>query len=128
MNQKQLLTGVVAFVVGVGAGYFINNESSVTADQSMRGSMQAQMDGMMASLEGKRGDAFDQAFLSEMILHHEGAVAMAEAAKKYATHEEITTMADAIISTQTVEIEQMREWLVSWYGIEVEEQSVHHGE
>ena len=51
-----------------------------------------------------------------MIVHHEGAVAMAEAALKNAEHQEIKTMATAIISAQTAEIAQMHAWLAEWYG------------
>lgn len=78
--------------------------------------MQGSMDGMMAQLEGKTGDAFDQAFLSEMIMHHEGAVDMAEAALKNAKHQEIKDLAQAIITAQKAEIKQMQDWQKSWYG------------
>lgn len=80
--------------------------------------MKSEMDGMMQSLEGKTGDAFDQAFLSEMIVHHQGAVAMAEAALKYAQHQEVKDLAQAILAAQNAEIKQMQEWQKSWYGNE----------
>lgn len=51
-----------------------------------------------------------------MITHHEGAVEMAEAALKNAKHQEIKTMSHAIISAQTTEINQMRDWQKAWYG------------
>lgn len=82
----------------------------------MNHSMQSEMDGMMAALDGKTGDEFDKAFLSEMIMHHEGAVDMAEAALENAKHDEIKTMANAIISAQTTEIKQMQDWQNTWYG------------
>lgn len=78
--------------------------------------MQGEMDAMMAGLAGKTGDDFDKAFLSEMIMHHEGAVYMAEAALQSAKHEEIKNMARAIISAQTSEINQMKGWQKMWYG------------
>ena len=78
--------------------------------------MQGEMDAMMSALEGKTGDEFDTIFLSEMIMHHEGAVEMAEAALESARHEEIKTMANAIISAQTTEIKQMQDWQKAWYG------------
>jgi uncharacterized protein (DUF305 family) len=74
------------------------------------------MGDMMSGLEGKTGDAFDQAFIEEMIVHHQGAVDMATAAQTSAKHPEIKTMADAIIKAQTAEIAQMKEWQKSWYG------------
>jgi uncharacterized protein (DUF305 family) len=77
------------------------------------------MDDMMGSmtgmLDGKVGDAFDRAFIDGMIIHHEGAVAMAKAALKFAKHQEVKDMANAIITTQAKEIEQMKQWKAAWY-------------
>lgn len=85
-------------------------------DDKMGGhGMQGSMDEMMEGLRGKTGDQFDQAFLSEMIMHHQGAVKMAEAALTGAKHQEIRDMAQDIISAQTGEIDQMRMWQKSWY-------------
>jgi len=71
---------------------------------------------MNAELEGKTGDAFDQAFLSEMIIHHEGAVEMAELALTNAKHQEIKDLANAIIGAQNEEISQMKGWQKAWYN------------
>lgn len=79
-------------------------------------SMHGQMNEMTAGLSGKTGDEFDRAFIAEMIVHHEGAVEMADAALANAKHEEIRQMAHAIISAQTAEIQQMKDWQSSWYG------------
>lgn len=115
MNQKELFVGLVALVIGVGAGYVLwgSSQEAVPANEH---AMHMQMNNMMANLQGKTGDEFDKAFLAEMIVHHEGAVDMAEAALKNAKHEEIETMANAIISAQTSEIVQMKAWLSAWYG------------
>ena len=72
------------------------------------------MDDMSEMLEGKTGDAFDQAFIEGMIPHHQGAIDMAEMALESAKHEEIKAMARAIISAQQQEIEQMEQWLKAW--------------
>lgn len=50
----------------------------------------------------------DQKFAEMMIPHHEGAIAMAEAAKARAQHAEVMELADAIIEAQEREIEIMR--------------------
>jgi uncharacterized membrane protein (UPF0136 family) len=76
--------------------------------------MSMSMDDMAAMLEGKTGDAFDKAFIEGMIPHHQGAIDMAEAAQKSAKHEEIKRMADAIISAQQQEIDQMNQWMKDW--------------
>lgn len=91
------------------------------SDGSMMGNnMPMDMDDMMAdmnaSLQGKTGDAFDKAFISEMIVHHEGAVSMAELALKNAKHQEITNLAKAIIAAQNKEITDMKSWQQLWYG------------
>jgi uncharacterized protein (DUF305 family) len=89
-------------------------DGTMMHDEEM--SMDAMMHDMMAELDGKTGDEFDKAFLSEMIVHHEGAVDMAEAALTDAKHQELKDMAKAIITAQTTEIAQMKTWLKTWYG------------
>lgn len=59
---------------------------------------------------------FDQRFIGAMISHHQGAIGMAQMALEQAEHEEIRTLAEAIISAQSAEIEQMLDWLAEWYG------------
>lgn len=76
--------------------------------------MSMSMDDMAAMLEGKTGDAFDEAFLEGMIPHHQGAIDMARAAQTSAKHEEIKRMAEDIISAQQREIDQMRQWMRDW--------------
>lgn len=126
METKTLLAVLVALIIGAGAGYFLAGERTPDMDEHMMSDgtmmhnsgmgMSGAMDDMMQDLSGKSGDAFDQAFLSGMIVHHQGAVAMAQAALQYAKHPEIKQMAQAIISAQTTEITQMQEWQKSWYG------------
>lgn len=76
--------------------------------------MDMSMKGMSMMLDGKTGDAFDQAFIEMMIPHHEGAIDMAKLAQKNAGHTEIKKMADDIISAQQKEIDQMNAWLTAW--------------
>lgn len=63
------------------------------------------------------GKPFDQRFIEAMISHHQGAIDMAKMAQQMAEHEEIKTLADAIITAQQAEIEQMQSWLKEWYGV-----------
>lgn len=51
----------------------------------------------------------DQAFVRQMVPHHQMAVEMAEMAKDQAQHPEVETLADNIIRTQNAEITQMTE-------------------
>jgi uncharacterized protein (DUF305 family) len=68
-------------------------------------------DQQMQGLESASGTAFDTAFLTRMIEHHEGAVEMAETEKKQGSYEPAKGLADDVITTQTAEITQMREML-----------------
>ena len=60
--------------------------------------------------------AFDQQFIDMMVPHHEGAVAMAEIARTRGEHPEVKQMAEAILSTQRQEIDQMKAWRRAWFG------------
>ncbi|MFD3621984.1 DUF305 domain-containing protein [Streptomyces sp. NPDC058676] len=73
-------------------------------------------DGMMTAeemdqLEKASGKAFDTAFMEMMIKHHEGAVAMAKTEETEGAFPDAKKMADAIITSQTAEIEKMNELL-----------------
>jgi uncharacterized protein (DUF305 family) len=79
-------------------------------------SMPSMMGTMSADLQGKTGDAFDKAFLSEMIVHHQGAIDMATLAQTNAKHQAIKDLAGNIITAQTKEIAEMKAWQKSWYN------------
>jgi uncharacterized protein (DUF305 family) len=66
---------------------------------------------MMRDLESLSGVELDQAFLEDMIMHHMGAIMMARSVEPYITHPEIKTLTEAIITSQSAEIETMREML-----------------
>jgi uncharacterized protein (DUF305 family) len=58
---------------------------------------------------------FDAQFIDGMIMHHEGAIAMAKQAQSQAERSEIKQLAEAIITAQQAEITQMMEWRSLWY-------------
>ncbi len=76
--------------------------------------MSSVMEDMNKALEGKTGDAFDQAFLSEMIVHHEGAVSMAQKVLEVSKNPELIKLANDIITAQNKEIQMMKAWQVAW--------------
>ena len=57
---------------------------------------------------------FDKAFIEEMIPHHQMAVMMASMLKQGTQRPEMRQLADDIISAQTREIDQMRQWYDAW--------------
>lgn len=59
---------------------------------------------------------FEQAFIEEMIPHHQMAVMMAQMLKVGSARPEMQKLADDIIAAQTDEINQMRAWYRTWYG------------
>ncbi len=61
-----------------------------------------------------RGDDFDATYIGEMIAHHEGAVSMAEQAIAMTSRQEIRTLAEGIMQSQSQEIGQMRDWQKEW--------------
>ncbi len=105
------LFSIIFLLAGIGIGMFFARNTA-PGDATMDHAMTS----MTASLDGKDGDAFDKAFIDEMIVHHQGAVAMAELALMHAGHKEIKTLAKAIIAAQTTEITQMQGWRASWYA------------
>jgi len=135
MEKNTTTTIAVAMlVIGLSLGYVLGtNKTSVLSNENQDGKMMHQMPGdtmmrndnmsmsdmmssMNAELKGKTGDAFDQAFLAEMIVHHEGAVEMANLALTNAKNQEIKSLSKAIISAQNSEISQMKGWQKSWYN------------
>ena len=122
--QTGLLVGLLV-VVSALAGYVLGQGRPGTSVHTMQdGSemmntsmgMHDEMQNMMLGLSGKSGDELDEAFLSGMIVHHEGAVEMARAVLASGKHPELKHMAEVIISAQTTEIAQMKTWQKDWYG------------
>lgn len=74
---------------------------------------------MMRDLEGMNPNEADRAFLEDMLMHHDMAIAMARAylAGDFEKHPEVVAMAEAIVTVQDQENEQMRAWLDEWYGV-----------
>lgn len=69
---------------------------------------------MMNKLKNLKGEAYDKEFLKQMVLHHEQAVEMSEFASTNAKHQEIKDLAKNVISAQTKEIEEMKQWQKDW--------------
>lgn len=61
-----------------------------------------------------KGEAYDKAFLADMIVHHDGALNMAEMANGAATDQNIKNLAANINATQGREIARMNELQEQW--------------
>lgn len=131
MKKENVLYGVIGLLGGAIIAVFAattavnsNNQGmmkmmGMNTDSSSRtmmndDDMNMSMSDMTTSLKGKTGDDFDKAFISEMIVHHQGAIDMAKLAQANAKHDEIKKLADDIIAAQTKEIDEMQSWQQQW--------------
>lgn len=89
------------------------SSGSMMEDHSSMGMMN-DMAGMTDKLKGLTGDAFDKAFLSSMIEHHQSAINMAYPGQTNAKHDEVKTLTIAIVDAQSKEIAQMKQWQKDW--------------
>ena len=112
METKSLLIGIISFIAGgllvsVAAVTFdkpeVNNHASDTS-----------MAAMVEALKDKTGDDYDKEFLSQMIVHHEGAIDMAKLSPSRAKHDEIKKLSQEIITAQEKEIREMKQWQSEW--------------
>lgn len=131
-----VLYGIIGVLVGIliglgGSGYAVNNQMtgmlrmmgvSSTMMSMMGGSgtgMNMSMNDMMGQMSAAAGIERDEQFLRMMIVHHQGALALAESAKETTERQELRDMANAIISAQSAEIDQMKQWLKDWFDVDV---------
>jgi uncharacterized protein (DUF305 family) len=105
METKSLLYGIIGFILG---GLLVSL-AATTFDKPAN-----DMSEMASSLSGKTGDAYDQAFITDMIDHHQAAVDMAKLSEKNAKHEEIKELSKEIIEAQEHEITHMKQWQRDW--------------
>jgi len=81
-----------------------------TSTDSMMGGMSA----MTEMLEGRSGDDFDKVFIEQMIMHHQSAIEMATPGANNAFHQEVKDLTKAVVSAQSGEIAQMKQWQKDW--------------
>ena len=113
-----VIVALVSFLLG-GAGFFIFAQQRQVVNSHNMEHMDIPMDHSMMDmtngLKDKSGEEFDKAFLQDMIIHHEGAVDMANLVLEKSDNEELREFANSIIDAQSNEINQMEKWLDEWY-------------
>ena len=65
----------------------------------------------------RRAQPFDRAFIDAMIPDHQEAIQEAQTALERAEHPEVRDLAQNVVTSQQQEIDRMRAWRASWYGV-----------
>ena len=139
MKKESIIAGVLGLLLGVvitgfAAGQAVDNNNTGmmrmmgmdTKNATSHDDMS--MADMTGQLKSKTGDDFDKAFIEMMITHHEGAVDMAELIPSRAKHDEVKQLGEAIITAQTKEISEMKQWQKDWgYSADESMQMMHGG-
>ena len=119
MKKEPILYGIIGLLIGIiltgfVAGYSINH--------GYNGMMQM----MGVNNNHMNSSNVDKQFIEQMIPHHESAIAMAKLALQKTKHAEVKTLANNIITSQTAEINTMKQWYKDWYGTDVPTVSTNH--
>lgn len=129
MQKEAMVAGIVGLLAGIiiaggTAVLAVNNDNrgmmkmmGMNTSRMMdtdSGHMGMSMNQMSDDLKSRTGDDFDANFISMMIAHHQGAINMAKLAEKNAKHQEIKDLSKDVISAQTKEIENMKQWQQQW--------------
>lgn len=89
-------------------GESLEMDSSMDHSDMMMGMLSVEE---LSSLSSLRGAEFDRAWVEAMIAHHEGAIEMALDVMLKGGNQDIKTLADAIVTGQESEIEEMSKLL-----------------
>lgn len=123
-NRKKLAIGVGVGIVAIGglvASVAAVNMGSKADDTAMSGMDHSAMSmkdesesAMFKEYNALKGEAFDKAYVSNMIVHHESALNMAEQAQSKTERQEIRDLTMSIMNSQSAEIVKMRQWQTDW--------------
>jgi uncharacterized protein (DUF305 family) len=86
------------------------------AARALMTTMQSGMQAMVSRLSAvPAGPRFDEAFMKDMVAHHEMAIVEAGTVPDRSIHLPLAVMARQIVASQSAEAAQMRAWLRVWY-------------
>jgi len=128
MKKTQLVAFGLIIILLTFVILLLNDKSQNKVDSSAETSQNSQSDKQTSSMYANMtGDQFDKAYLTDMIAHHQGALNMASQARELATKAEIRTLADAILSSQATEVQQMMDWQQEWNYSATDSSNPHAG-
>jgi len=111
---KEILYGLGGIIIGLIVGVLLAQNAVNYNRTGMMGMM-----GMRYQSNSAVSSTMDAHFIEQMIPHHEDAITMAEIALNRAKRQEVKTLAQDIINSQSKEISQMKIWYKDWYGREL---------
>lgn len=120
MKGKIFIAAIIGLVVLVATIWYFSLYSTrpEVAETSQDSTANSQKKPSETSEDNKfanlKGDKFDEAYLADMLAHHEGAVNVAEQAQAATRQENIRSLAVNITSTQSREMFDMRQWQQAW--------------
>lgn len=105
---------LTVITLGIAVWYFttaaqVSEQSQQTAD--IDSSEATPSENKFATLTG---EAYDEAYIADMLAHHEGAVNMGENALGASDNDEVRELASEIVSSQSQEMMQMMNWQKEW--------------
>jgi uncharacterized protein (DUF305 family) len=125
--QTLIITSVLTLLIGLLGGYLLGVTNNTNAFHGHDGMMQHSNNeasqfhgsgmGMGSMMLGSGADTktYEQRWLAQMIVHHQGAVVSSEALLNRTERPELREFAENIINTQSREIDTMQGWLDTWY-------------
>lgn len=119
MKRNQIIIIIVGFILIAGAAWMLAANSQKNGKVEQQSSSTASEEQETTQVEDNKfatltGSAFDEAYLADMMAHHEGAVNMGEQALSASERPEIKKLANEIVSTQSREMAKMSEWQKKW--------------
>lgn len=108
MKQLRWVGMALVSVVLIACGNTSAGAPTATATHEMAGHD-------MTAMSMTNDAPYDALFIDSMIVHHQGAIAMAQEALEKAQHTEIKQFAQNVIMVQDGEITQMQVWRHNWY-------------
>ena len=113
MQKNKYTIIVIATIVAVviaGIAVYAISRNNVSKDQSSN-SQSTEDTNKYATL---KGDAYDEAYLADMLAHHEGAITMSEMAGAGTERKEILDLSQTIMQTQSQELMKMQAFQAEW--------------
>jgi uncharacterized protein (DUF305 family) len=134
--QRNIVKNAIASFALIGISILITACSTATSNQTkgtipanaQKESQHGNTNHDMSMELGPADADYDLRYIDSMVLHHQGAVNMAQAVLQHSQRLEMKKLAQDIIAAQEKEIAQMQEWRKAWYPNAGDTPIMWHGE